>query len=76
MSLILHFNQTKIPRSVTRQEWKEIWRWKRITERKLNVTIQQEINDLVIFGSTIPQHIKSDILDKLAYPPLLLGPYQ
>lgn len=73
--LALCFNQTKVPRTVTRDEWREIDRWRRVTQRQLAKDAQAEIERLVVFGSTHPE-LARRMAERITNPPLLLGPYQ
>lgn len=70
--LQLYFNPAKFPRTIKRDEWKEIWRWKRITENKLIEATETQLQNLVIFGSTMPRYVRDDIMDKTINPPLLV----
>lgn len=70
--LSLYFNPSKFSRTITRKEWKEIYRWKRITEKKLIEVTQEQIQNLVTYGSTVPRYMKADIIDKIVNPPLLI----
>jgi len=75
MGLSLYFNPTMIPRTITRKEWKEIWRWKRITQSELAKAMQREIDYLVVYGNTLLPEQKQRMIDNIVNPPLLLGPY-
>lgn len=72
MTLALYFNLSKFPRSLGRDEWKEIWRWKRVTEKKLEAELEQQRFNLIAFGTTMPSYIKRDIIDQMINPPLLI----
>jgi hypothetical protein len=74
--LKLLFVPEKIPRTITRKEWYEMWRWKRVTEKKLKEEVEKQFNFLRTYGTTMPDYQKKDLLDKLINPPLVLGPYQ
>jgi len=71
--MILLFDITKIPRTISREKWKELWRWKRVT---LNDLAQMNEQKHKLLGTDIPDKIKLDIVDQLTNPPVLLGPYQ
>jgi hypothetical protein len=73
MSLALYFVPFKIPRTVTRKEWYEIHRWRRVTQKQLNATLlfeQEKLRD-----PSTPSWVKRDLMNSMIYPPLLLGPY-
>lgn len=67
----LYFDSTKFDRSIGRKEWEEIWRWKRITEKKLSKALQQQIDNLVVFGTTHPE-LCQDLIDKIINRPLFI----
>lgn len=69
----LIFNPRKIPRTITRQEWKEIHRWRRVTQKNINEMIQLGRNRLTILG---PGKQRDDLIDRMINPPVILGPYQ
>lgn len=70
----LVFNASSLSRSITRSEWKEIWRWKRLTERRLKKSVEEQIAMLVAFGTNMPKHVREDIVDLLINPPLMIYP--
>lgn len=81
----LLFDQTRVPRSTTRNQWREMDRWRRVTERKLAVEVERKCDTLrkmteqfVATGSTtvLLQRVQDDIIQHLVFPPLLLGPHQ
>jgi hypothetical protein len=72
----LYFDQTKIKRTTTRKEWKEMHRWCRLATKELAKHEEGMIRyladtqtDLLLFGQS-----RRDVMDYLANPPLLLGP--
>ena len=72
----LYFVPTKLPRTMSRKEWKECDRWRRVTQKKLAEEMQKKIDMLATFGTTeLEQRMKRDIINEAIYPPLLLGPY-
>lgn len=74
--LVLQFDPSKIPRTISRQGWRKIWRWKRVTEKRLSEEFQKQHEAFVATGHLWPEHVRAEYLDKLVNPPLLLGPYQ
>ena len=72
MGLALYFDPAKFPRTITRAEWKEIWRWKRITQKKLAEELNKQMNNFILFGSTWPDHIRDDFIYQTTNPPLLV----
>lgn len=71
MGLKLVFNPEKLPRTMTKAEWKKCWRWKRRVEHELIKTEELELEAL---RSDIPRYIKVDIAARLINPPLLVFP--
>jgi hypothetical protein len=69
----LLFNPAKLPRTMTRKEWKEIDRWRRVVTRKLRESLEQRLSEVFIRGG---EKFLIDVLDEAVNPPLLLGPYQ
>lgn len=67
MSLVLYFDPAKFPRTITRKEWKEIWRWKRMTEKALVKELEEQMLNISLFGCSHP-----DMLDRIINPPLLV----
>jgi len=65
--LQLYFNPQKFPRTITREEWREIWRWKRITEKKLREEMSRQLANLATYGITHPEY-----LERFVNPPLLV----
>lgn len=70
----LIFDSTRIPRSTTRQEWKGIWRWKRLTEKALSKEEAQMRENLAIYGTTLPLTVKEDMYNRLINPPVIIYP--
>lgn len=75
----LLFDQKRLPRSMKRAEWREIDRWRRMTQRKLRevaesraASIRHASEDLGAFGS-IMLLIEAE---KLINPSVVIGPYQ
>lgn len=63
--LRLLFVPTKLPRTMTRKEWYECWRWKRITEKQLNEIIEERTRDFVAFGNTWSKQMCDDFIDNI-----------
>lgn len=70
MMLQLYFDNSKFPRTTTRKEWKEIWRWKRVTEQQLEESSKKYIEVLKL--PNLPEHIRVGLLDRIMYPPILV----
>lgn len=72
--MILVFNPSRLSRSINRKEWKEIWRWKRVTEKQLAKSVEEQIGLLVAYGTTMPEYMRKDMIDVIVNPPLLMYP--
>lgn len=55
-----------LPRTMTRAEWREIDRWRRVTQRELNKQGDAAMRDLLIFGSA-----RIDV-DRIINPPMIV----
>lgn len=73
--MILVFNPSRLSRSITRKEWKDIWRWKRVTEKQLKKSVEEQIGLLIAYGATMPDGLRRDIIDVVTNPPLLIYPF-
>lgn len=73
--MMLVFNPERLSRSITRDEWRDIWRWKRVTEKQLRKSVEEQIGLLVAYGNNMPQKIRRDIIDVVVNPPLLMYPF-
>jgi len=71
MPLSLYFNLAKFPRTITRDEWKEIWRWKRVTEKQLAIEMEKQWANFVALGATYPE-LKERIIDEFIRPPIIV----
>lgn len=68
----LLFRKGLIPRTTTRQSWKEIWRWKRKTERTLSEMEEKTIAQLR--DEELPDKARQAIIDSVINPPVLIYP--
>lgn len=68
----LYFNPSKFPRTISRKEWKEIWRWKRVVQKQLVIELERMQEQLILYGTTILPQAKADIIEKMVNPPLLI----
>lgn len=71
--MILAFNPAKIPRTTTRSAWRDIWRWKRETEKRLREHVERQREMLILYGTTHPE-LARDISERLIYPPVVHYP--
>lgn len=51
--MTLSFDWRKIPRSLTRAEWREIDRWRRKAQRQIRAEITRQQNDVAVFGTAV-----------------------
>jgi hypothetical protein len=68
----LLFVPEQFPRTIGRDEWKEIWRWKRVTERELTKAAEQQRNDFITYGSTWPTAVRERIINEMINPPVVI----
>lgn len=69
----LVFSQDAIPRSTTREEWQEIDRWRRVTERVIreaSETRRVALVDLLEINPEISRRIAESLID----PPAMFYP--
>jgi len=67
----LYFNPQKFSRNMKHKEWKSIWRWKRITEKKLAEEMRRQCNNISVYGTTHPE-----LLDRIVNPAILMHDQQ
>lgn len=72
--MLFVFNPSRLSRSITRKEWKEIWRWKRVTEKRLVEELERQRQNFIAFHTTMPSYMKKDIMEQMIYPPILIYP--
>ena len=70
--MILVWEPSKLPRTMTREQWHEIDRWRRVTQKKLCAQEERMRLDLMTFGTTHPRG--AEIANRLVNPPLLVHP--
>lgn len=78
----LVFNQDRIPRTTTREQWRKIWRWKREIEKRLSAEeaemieqIKAATSELVLYGTaTVHTRFINDTFDHLINPPIMVFP--
>jgi hypothetical protein len=67
--MMLYFVPKTLPRTMTRAQWKEADRWRRMTEKKLRDQMAERIANALLFGTSHPE-----LLDSIVNPPLLIHP--
>lgn len=72
----LIFNPSSFPRTITRSEWKDIWRWKRDTEKRLKAHMDAQMQDFYTYGTTWSPNARDDFIQKLTNPPIMMHPRQ
>lgn len=70
--IALYFDPSKFPRTITRAEWRDIWRWKRETQKRIAQEIVDRQNDLIFFGTVMLPAQRKEIIERLVNPPLLV----
>lgn len=77
----LLFDQTRVPRTLSRAEWRVIYRNVRMTRRELAIESDRMVERLRKLPATSPEAVlidrmRGEMIQRLVNPPLLLGPYQ
>ena len=70
----LLFIVQKFPRSMTKEEWREVWRWKRLTEKKLAKNEEEMVKvwrDVAVYGIGWAK-VREGIVEHLTNPPFLI----
>ena len=74
----LVFNADKIARTTTRSEWREIDRWRRVTQRELSkhdaamiAMLREPLSDLAAFGQA---QMRADVIQSIVNPPIMVYP--
>jgi hypothetical protein len=80
MALKLYFVPKKLPRTWTKKQWKEAYRWVRLTEKILDAQMEAQREkiariqtDTMLYGIAW-YTIKDGLIENLINPPLLMGP--
>ncbi len=68
----LIFEPSRLPRAMTRPQWREVDRWRRVVQARLRQNVEAQTYALIIYGSTHPACI--DIIERLIRPPLMFFP--
>lgn len=71
--ITLIFRADAIPRTTTREQWREIHRWKRETEKKLREAAELRMRNLAAFGTTHPELLRG-YMDEIINPPVMYYP--
>lgn len=69
----LIFNKTAIPRTTTRKEWREIYRWKRSIEREMDNYFEAAHEAISLYGKDHPTLMRN-YLDRATNPPVIIYP--
>lgn len=70
--MILVFNHEAIPRTTTREQWREIDRWRRTTQKRLRFLAQERAKNLATLGITDLEYrtrLANEIVNPPVYPP-------
>jgi len=71
----LLFDQNKLPRTMTRQQWQECDRWRRSTQKILRQYTERRLEALIRIGTSNPV-LQDELLNEIINPPVLMGSYQ
>jgi hypothetical protein len=76
---MLLFDQKRLPRSMKREEWREVDRWRRITQRKLREATERDADAIRRAREELGAFGSATLLlaaERLVNPPVLIWPYQ
>ena len=71
--MILIFNANKIPRNMSRAEWRKCWRWKRVTEKALKANIEAKLK-IIRDVPDLPLLYREAIIAEVINPPVVIFP--
>jgi hypothetical protein len=71
----LLFDQNKLPRTMTRQQWRKCDRWRRSAQKILRQYTERRLEALIRIGTSNPV-LQDELLNEIINPPVLMGPYQ
>lgn len=74
--MYLVFDITKVPRNLSRQRWKDLWRWVRVVRGNLLKARMLQTERLRNHGHQMSDEQKRELIDRIVNPPIMLGPYQ
>ena len=72
----LLFNPRSLPRAITREQWREADRWRRVVQRKIAEHLDVQMRIVRAFEATMPNGIHREIIERLsagAYAPSALS---
>jgi hypothetical protein len=72
--LQLLFDQTRLPRTMKRDDWKAVDRWRRVTKKVLERHTSQLTVAYILYGNMMSERQRAEVLDKMINPPLLVLP--
>ena len=72
--MMLYFDPAKLPRSMTKAQWKDAHRWVRQTTKKLHAAMDERLAQVMLYGRTMDPALKCAAMNKFINPPMLLGP--
>ena len=53
--MMLEFNNYTLPRTITREQWRLLDRWRRKCDRAFVAEMSSRFKNLVVFGTTHPE---------------------
>lgn len=71
----LKFEASRLPRTMTKPEWKVADRWRRVTLKQIAAEVERQRQMLGAFGSCeMHREMASDFISDMVNPPLLVYP--
>lgn len=74
--MILYFQPQNLPRTMTREEWREAYRWVRITTKRLEKLHSEHLENLraIIADDTASHKLRMQAVEKIINPPMMVYP--
>jgi hypothetical protein len=70
----LVLNKEMLPRTITRERWREIDHWRRSVRRKVAKIMDERIRVLSTHGSSLPPLVREQMIDEMVNPPIFAWP--
>lgn len=70
-----YFRMTECPRTLTRDEWRDIYRRVRVGRKWAREQTERSMDMIREFNENIPEHTMKDMIDMFVTPPIVLGPF-
>lgn len=72
--MILIFEGHRLPRSMTREQWRKVDRWRRLTNQQLRAQVERRTNFLRDLGAYGSAELQMKIANEICNPPIMVFP--